>query len=71
MKKIGVVYFLAFFCSLFLFTGCKEKEIDFHNPDVKVFVKQLKAGKYKTLSPEGFVEVPKFKEEDIPKLLKT
>lgn len=55
---------------LFVAGGCMSKqEIDFDNPDVDLFVKQLKAGTYNTKSPEGFVEVPNFTRKDIPALL--
>ena len=40
------------------------------NPDVTVFVKQLKAGTYNMKNEKGVVEVPHFTEEDIPELLK-
>jgi hypothetical protein len=48
---------------------CNEERLDYYNPDVKLFVKQLKAGTYHTKSPLGVVEVPLFNEEDVPELL--
>ncbi len=52
-----------------LCVGCSEEVLDYHDPDVRLFVKQLKAGTYNTQSPEGFVEVPCFTAEHIPELL--
>jgi hypothetical protein len=49
--------------------SCNEERLDYYNPDVKLFVRQLKAGTYHTKSPLGVVEVPLFNEEDIPELL--
>jgi hypothetical protein len=66
MKKIllGLLLLLAVACS-----GCSEEMVDYSNPDVTLFVKQLKAGTYHTKGPSGLVEVPLFDEEDIPRLL--
>ena len=44
--------------------------MDYNNPDVALFVKQLKSGTYKMKNEKGVVEVPHFTEEDIPELLK-
>ena len=44
--------------------------MDFDNPDVKTFVQQVKTNTYAVESPAGFVEVPDFKQKDIPELLK-
>ena len=46
------------------------EEMDYNNPDVALFVKQLKSGTYKMKNDKGVVEVPHFTEEDIPELLK-
>ena len=43
--------------------------MDYNNPDVTLFVKQLKTGTYKMKNDKGVVEVPHFTEEDIPELL--
>lgn len=51
-------------------TGCSDETLDYNNPDVDLFVKQLKSGNYTTKSPKGFVEVPIFSEKDIPALLR-
>ena len=41
---------LIFFFSL-SFVSCTEETLDYNNPDVDLFVKQLKAGKYSVESP--------------------
>ncbi|WP_321480921.1 DUF4943 family protein [uncultured Bacteroides sp.] len=66
-KNIFVIFVLLLTVA---FTSCSEERIDYNNPDVKLFVKQLKDGNYKTKGPEGFVEVPRFIRKDIPELLK-
>ncbi|NCC10303.1 MAG: DUF4943 domain-containing protein [Bacteroidia bacterium] len=53
-----------------LVASCGKEELDFNNPDVELFVKQLKAGTYKGKNEKGVVEVPLFTEKDIPDLLK-
>ena len=57
-------------CLIVSFTGCTSEEMDYNNPDVALFVKQLKSGTYKMKNDKGVVEVPHFTEEDIPELLK-
>ena len=57
-------------CLIVSFAGCSSEEMDYNNPDVDLFVKQLKAGTYKMKNDKGVVEVPHFMEEDIPELLK-
>lgn len=54
----------------FAFTGCSDEEMDFNNPNVTLFAKQLKAGTYNMKNERGIVEVPRFTEEDIPALLR-
>lgn len=49
--------------------GCNSGEMDYDNPDIDLFVKQLKEGTYKTTDKNGVVVVPHFIEEDIPALL--
>ena len=56
-------------CLIVSFTGCTSEEMDYNNPDVALFVKQLKSGTYKMKNDKGVVEVPHFTEEDIPELL--
>lgn len=65
MNKIQFLLLVVFLA----LTGCSENEIDFNNPDVNTFIKQLKSGTYVTEGPAGYVEVPNFKKEDIPELL--
>jgi hypothetical protein len=63
--------FILIMCSaICLFGGCTNGKMDYNHPDVALFVKQLKAGTYRTKSPQGFIEVPKFTEANIPELLK-
>lgn len=50
--------------------SCSEETLDYDHPDIDLFVKQLKAGKYTTQSPDGLSNVPKFTAEDIGELLK-
>ena len=45
MKKTLVM--LLAICLIVSFTGCGSEEMDYNNPDVDLFVKQLKAGTYK------------------------
>ena len=42
--------------------GCNNGELIYDDPDVKLFVKQLKAGTYQTKSPQGYVEVLFYRE---------
>ena len=56
-------------CLIVSFAGCSSEEMDYNNPDVTLFVKQLKTGTYKMKNDKGGVEVPHFTEEDIPELL--
>ncbi|KAA6351820.1 hypothetical protein EZS27_000769 [termite gut metagenome] len=56
--------------SIFVYSSCSESTLDYNNPDVKLFVKQLKAGTYDTTNNFGLVEVPLFTRKDIPELLK-
>ena len=69
MKKTLVMLWMAL-CLIVSFSGCNSEEIDYNNPDVALFVKQLKSGTYKMKNDKGVVEVPHFMEEDIPELLK-
>jgi hypothetical protein len=67
MKKIMLC--LLTLWAIVAFSGCSEDILDYNNPDVRLFVKQLKAGTYNTKGPLGLVEVPLFDAEDIPELL--
>ena len=72
MKAISniraVMAILIFFFSL-SFVSCTEETLDYNNPDVDLFVKQLKAGKYSVESPEGLNTIPRFTVDDIGDLL--
>ncbi|MDR0891421.1 MAG: DUF4943 domain-containing protein [Mediterranea sp.] len=50
--------------------GCSSEELDYNNPSVSLFVKQLKAGDYRTTNDKGVVAIPHFTQKDIPALLK-
>lgn len=69
MKKTLVMLCMAFSLMVSL-VGCSSEEMDYNNPDVGLFVKQLKAGTYNVTNEKGVVEVPHFTEKDIPSLLK-
>lgn len=74
MKTFNTIYkygylILTVVCSLAL-ASCGGGALDYNHPDVDLFVKQLKAGKYSAQSPEGLSNVPKFTKEDIEGLLK-
>lgn len=68
MKKVWIICLTVWLAVLFI--GCSEERLDYYNPEVELFVKQLKAGRYHTKNEKGVVEVPKFTEKDIPTLLK-
>lgn len=68
MKKTLVMLWMAV-CLIVSFSGCGSEEMDYNNPDVALFVKQLKSGTYKMKNEKGVVEVPHFTEKDIPELL--
>lgn len=60
-------------CAAFICTSCSEETLDFNDPDVEVFVKQLKAGKLTIASPQEGSDntvMPKFQVEDIGELLR-
>ena len=69
MKKTLMMLWMAVSLMVSL-VGCSSEEMDYENPDVTVFVKQLKAGTYNMKNEKGVVEVPHFTEEDVPELLK-
>ena len=46
MKKTLLMLWMAV-CLIVSFAGCSSEEMDYNNPDVDLFVKQLKAGTYK------------------------
>ena len=45
---------LTLVLSLLTCVSCSEETLDYNNPDVDLFVRQLKAGNYNTKSPKGF-----------------
>lgn len=55
--------------SLFALASCGKGTLDYNHPDVELFVRQLKDGKYTAQSPDGLNNVPKFAVEDIEALL--
>lgn len=68
LHSCGYILLMLFVCfSLF---SCGDEVLDYNHPDVDLFVKQLKTGKYSAQSPEGLDNVPKFAKEDIEGLLK-
>ena len=68
MKKTFYVIYVFLLC--FVAVSCSEDTLDYHKPEVKLFVKQLKSGNYNTTNENGVVEVPKFTQQHIPQLLK-
>ncbi|NDW13747.1 DUF4943 domain-containing protein [Bacteroides sp. 214] len=67
--KRAYSWIVAIAC-LFLFVACTDDPVDYHNPDVKLFVKHLKAGTYHTTNAEGVIDVPLFTRQHIPELLR-
>ena len=66
--KYGCVVLAMAACLVLV--SCGEASLDYNHPDVELFVKQLRTGKYSTQSPEGLSNIPKFAKEDIEELLK-
>lgn len=60
---------LAFVFLILAFASCSKEMLDYNNPDVDLFVKQLKAGKYVVQDAGGADIVPNFTNEDIGDLL--
>lgn len=56
--------------SVFACMSCGEETLDYNNPDVKLFVRQLKSGTYHTTNENGVVDIPLFTARHIPELLK-
>lgn len=52
-----------------LFSACGDEVFDHNHPDVELFVKQLKAGKYVLQTAEGEAAMPRFTMDDISALL--
>lgn len=68
IHKLGRMLLLVLFTLSLV--SCSKETLDYNHPDVDLFVKQLKAGKYATQSPDGLNNMPKFATEDIEALLK-
>ncbi|MBE6286639.1 MAG: DUF4943 domain-containing protein [Mediterranea massiliensis] len=63
MKKL--IYILL----CMLWSACNKETLDFENPDIKLFVNQLKEGNYVQPEQNGDSNLPHFNYEDIEKLL--
>lgn len=48
MKKTWILLLTVF--AVLALTGCSKETLDYNNPDVDLFVKQLKAGTYNNVS---------------------
>ncbi|MDE5710047.1 DUF4943 family protein [Bacteroides sp.] len=72
MKNFIYIYMhvLLFVLFTFSFASCTEGTLDYEHPDVDLFIKQLKTGKYNAQSPDGLNNMPKFTVDDIELLLK-
>ncbi|MCI1647375.1 MAG: DUF4943 domain-containing protein [Bacteroides sp.] len=75
MKRLSIYIYGSFVAILFVsfsytLTSCSEEVLDYNNPDVDLFVKQLKEGKYVTEDLDGLSTMPKFTVDDIGQLLK-
>ncbi len=60
---------LAFVLAVTSFASCGEEMLDFDNPDVEIFVRQLKEGKLGIRPEDANGLMPKFEMEDIEDLL--
>ena len=70
MKSIGRNGLLLMLLSLALtWVSCSEDTLDMENPDVDLFVKQLKDGTLAVSEDTGTVLMPQFTTEDIEALL--
>ena len=69
MKRTWIIW-TALLAFIFAGMGCSDDTLDYNNPDVRVFVRQLKSGTYNTKNANGIVEVPLFTSKHIPQLLK-
>lgn len=63
MKKL--IYILL----CILWVGCNKETLDYENPDIKLFVNQLKKGTYVQPEQNGDSNLPYFTFEDIEELL--
>ena len=46
-------YLILAMAACLMLASCGKESLDYNHPDVDLFVKQLKTGKYSTQSPEG------------------
>lgn len=60
---------MLFVVCMGVLSACSEEALDFENPDIELFVKQLKSGKLSTQDSKGVNVMPKFDKEDIGDLL--
>lgn len=70
MKQIYTLKWIILMLLLCGASSCTQEDIDFRNPDVKLFVKQLKSGTYNAKDGNGVVAVPMFTTKHVPELLK-
>ena len=61
---------LTFVLFILTFVSCGKETLDFNNPDVELFVKQLKNGNYSAEGTDGLSKFPHFSQDDIDDLLK-
>ncbi len=68
MKQIInlIVILFAAFC----ISSCTNDTVEYNNPEVGVFIKQLKAGVYNNKNELGIIVLPDFTGEDVSDLLK-
>ena len=50
-------YLILAMAACLMLASCGKESLDYNHPDVDLFVKQLKTGKYSTQSPEGLSNV--------------
>lgn len=65
----SLLIYITILSALFSMSSCAPESLDYNNPDVNLFVKQLKEGNYKTKNEIGVVALPNFTIKDIPMLL--
>ena len=67
VKRLYIAALFSMICMLMV--SCSNEILDYNNPDVDLFVKQLKDGTYATKNSQGVISVPEFTIDDIPKIL--
>ncbi|MDL2212420.1 DUF4943 domain-containing protein [Bacteroides sp. OttesenSCG-928-E20] len=68
MKKAFLITWSVLFLLIGLI-GCSMEALDFYDPDVRLFMKQLKAGTYNTKNDQGTVVIPMFTYKHVDELL--